>query len=187
MIPMFLKNTGQGWSCLRCFFIRRFRLWLSSKHTLPKWWCILVTASQHEVTDIKCNQLVKTVSARFLQLKVTIFPFIIINKFGGLYFKTMQISFCSLNFHPLVLAFIDYSCLNQLLLYWFFILIMLFFYYAIFYYALFLLCYFSWHSKEEVFLSHCLFILLYQYESMHFNKFWLYVSVENLIILSILV
>lgn len=93
----------------------------------------------------------------------------------------------SLNFHPLVLAFIDYSCLNQLLLYWFFILIMLFFYYAIFYYALFLLCYFSWHSKEEVFLSHCLFILLYQYESMHFNKFWLYVSVENLIILSILV
>ena len=66
-----------------------------------------------------------------------------------------------LNFPPLVLAFIDYSCLNQLLLYWFFILITLFFYYAIFYYALFLLCYFSWHSKEEVFLSHCLFILLY--------------------------
>ena len=95
-----LARAGVVW----CFFTRRFRLWLFSKHTLLKWWCILVTASQHEVTDIKCNQLVKTVSARFLQLKVPIFPFIITNKFGGLYFRTMQISFCSLNFHPLVLA-----------------------------------------------------------------------------------
>lgn len=95
-----LARAGVVW----CFFTRRFRLWLFSKYTLLKWWCILVTASQHEVTDIKCNQLVKTVSARFLQLKVPIFPFIITNKFGGLYFRTMQIYFCSLNFHPLVLA-----------------------------------------------------------------------------------
>ena len=95
-----LARVGVVW----CFFMRRFRLCLFGRHTLPKWWCILVTASHHEVTDVNCNQLVKIVSARFLHLKVTIFPFVIIKYFGGRYFETMQISFCSSKFHPLVLA-----------------------------------------------------------------------------------
>lgn len=48
--------------------------------------------------DVNIDPLVKVVSARFLDYKVTTFPFVIIKYLMGRYFETMQIAYLSHNF-----------------------------------------------------------------------------------------
>lgn len=62
------------------------------------------------------HHMAKVVSARFRHCEVVIFPFVN-NKYPvERYLKIMQISSITSNFYPLMLASINASCLQQLLL-----------------------------------------------------------------------
>ena len=69
------------------------------------------------IGDVKLDHPIQVVSARFLQYKVTIFPFVINTYLVGRYFETMQTSCFSSYFCPLILATMDDACLQLLLWY----------------------------------------------------------------------
>ena len=48
--------------------------------------------------DVNIDHLVQVVSARFLDYKVTTFPFVIVKYLVGRYFETMQVAYLSHNF-----------------------------------------------------------------------------------------
>lgn len=62
--------------------------------------------------------LVKVVSARFLHLTFDIFFLWLIRIVWGGILRLHQYCVSSSNVHPPALAFVDYSCLNQLPLWW---------------------------------------------------------------------
>ena len=107
------------------------------------------------MSDVNLD-LLRCYLPHFSDVKLLISPLQLISILWADTLKLCKSCF-SLNFHPLVLAFIDYSCLSQLLLCGLPKCVFQYF--------------FSWHCITRKSFSFPLFILLYQYESMHLKFF----------------